>query len=133
MRLLRMNSDGTFSLIQFREHDTPSYAILSHTWRGELEATFQDVIGSTTTAETKKNNPNFDKLYFCGQQAREDRLQYFWVDTCCIDKTSSAELSEAINSMFSWYQRSSKCYVLLTDVSLHFANSDLDHIHSQLQ
>ncbi|OAQ58116.1 kinesin [Pochonia chlamydosporia 170] len=132
MRLLRMNSDGTFSLIQFREHDVPSYAILSHTWRGEHEPTFQDVIGSTT-AKTNENDPNFDKLYFCGKQAKKDRLQYFWVDTCCIDKTSSAELSEAINSMFSWYQRSSKCYVLLTDVSLHFANNDLDQIHSKLR
>jgi len=132
-----MNSDGTFSLIQFPEHDVPSYAALSHTWRGELECTYQDVIASTTTSsttnKTNENNQNFDKLYFCGEQAKKDKLQYFWVDTCCIDRTSSAELSEAINSMFSWYQRSSKCYVLLTDVSIHFGNNDLDHRDSQLR
>lgn len=134
MRLLRMNDDGTFSLTLFSEHDVPSYAILSHTWRGEVEITYQEVIGSA--AVTKKANeggPSFDKLYFCGEQAKKDKLQYFWVDTCCIDKTSSAELSEAINSMFNWYQRSSKCYVLLTDVSIHFENNDLNHRDSQLR
>ncbi|KAF2815300.1 uncharacterized protein BDZ99DRAFT_485673 [Mytilinidion resinicola] len=54
-------------------------------------------------------------------------------DACCIDKSSSAELSEAINSMFSWYRRSTKCYVLLTDVSVHLENNDLDHRDSQLR
>ncbi|KAK2594005.1 hypothetical protein QQS21_008267 [Conoideocrella luteorostrata] len=132
MRLLRMNSDGTFSLIQFHERDVPSYAILSHTWRGELEATFQDV--TLAADKTNENDPSFDKLYFCGQQAKKDKLQYFWVDTCCIDKSSSAELSEAINSMFGWYQRSNKCYVLLSDVSLHLANGDSDLVvNTQLQ
>lgn len=128
-----MNSDGTFSLIQFPKHDVPNYGVLSHTWRGELEVTFQDVLGTTTTTKTNENGLNFDKLYFCGEQAKKDRLQYFWVDTCCIDKTSSAELSEAINSMFNWYQRSSKCYALLTDVSIHFDNNDSDHRDSQLR
>jgi hypothetical protein len=42
-------------------------------------------------------------------------FEYVWVDTCCIDKTSSAELSEAINSMFSWYQKADVCYVYLSD------------------
>lgn len=64
MRLLRMNSDGTFGLIHFPEHDVPSYAVLSHTWQGELEVTFQDIIGSLTTNET---GSNLDKLYFCGE------------------------------------------------------------------
>ncbi|KAI0859350.1 hypothetical protein F4860DRAFT_270605 [Xylaria cubensis] len=132
MRLLRMNSDGTFSLIQFPEHDVPSYAVLSHTWRGDLECKFQDIIGSTTSIKTRED-VLFDKIHFCGEQAKKDKLQYFWVDTCCIDKTSSAELSEAINSMFNWYQRSAKCYVLLTDVSIQLGNSDLDYRDSQLR
>ncbi|KAI0690924.1 hypothetical protein C8T65DRAFT_745633 [Cerioporus squamosus] len=42
--------------------------------------------------------------------------QYIWIDSCCIDKTSSAELSEAINSMFTWYQNASVCYAFLADV-----------------
>jgi hypothetical protein len=53
--------------------------------------------------------------YACGQ-AQKDGYRYVWVDTCCIDKRSSAELSEAINSMFSWYQRAAVCYTYLDDV-----------------
>ena len=60
---------------------------------------------------------SFDKIRFCGEQARRDGLCYFWVDTCCIDKSSSAELAEAINSMFDWYQKAARCYVYLSDVS----------------
>ena len=44
-------------------------------------------------------------------------MKYFWVDTCCIDKSNSVELQEAINSMFRWYQNAAKCYVYLSDVS----------------
>ena len=67
------------------------------------------------------NWPGYNKIRFCGEQARRDDLQYFWVDTCCIDKSSSTELQEAINSMFRWYCKSAmrlKCYVYLVDVSL---------------
>ncbi|KAN0080705.1 hypothetical protein V8E54_003909, partial [Elaphomyces granulatus] len=46
----------------------------------------------------------YDKIRFCGEQARRDGWQYFWIDTCCIDKSSSTELQEAINSMFQWYR-----------------------------
>ena len=45
-------------------------------------------------------------------------MQYFWIDTCCINKADHAELSEAINSMFRWYQTATKCYVYLSDVSM---------------
>jgi hypothetical protein len=44
-------------------------------------------------------------------------LQYIWVDTCCIDKSSSAELLEAINSMFKWYQDAKVYYAYLADIS----------------
>lgn len=128
-----MNSDGTFNVIHFSEHDVPNYATLSHTWRSDHEVTFQDITDRATTAKPDKDEPSLDKLYFCGEQAKKDRLQYFWVDTCCIDKSSSAELSEGINSMFRWYQRSSKCYVLLADVSVHSENVDLDHRDDQLR
>jgi hypothetical protein len=58
------------------------------------------------------------KIRFCGKQAAKDGIQHFWVDTCCIDKSSSAELQEAINSMFHWYRNAAKCYVYLSDVSI---------------
>jgi hypothetical protein len=59
----------------------------------------------------------FKKIQFCAEQAATDGLHYFWVDTCCIDKSSSAEMTEAINSMFAWYRDSARCYVYLPDVS----------------
>lgn len=58
----------------------------------------------------------FRKIEFCAKQALEDGLEFIWVDTCCIDKSSSAELSEAINSMYQWYQDAAVCYTYLPDV-----------------
>lgn len=56
------------------------------------------------------------KIQFCAKQAAADGLQYFWVDTCCIDKKNAVELSAAINSMFRWYQNAARYYVYLSDV-----------------
>ena len=112
MRLLQYKDDGDFSLTEFFEGNIPKkYAILSHRW-GAKEVTFADL---------KNDNYNkmagFGKIQFCGEQARRDDLQYFWVDTCCIDKSNAVELQEAINSMFRWYRDATKCYVHLPDVS----------------
>jgi hypothetical protein len=113
MRLLKLNDDGSFSLINFPRHETPAYAILSHTWGNEKEeVTFNDMMNSTG-----KNKKGFQKLQFCGNQAKADNLQYFWVDTCCIDKSNNTELTTAINSMFRYYQNATKCYVYMLDVS----------------
>ena len=60
----------------------------------------------------------FSKLADSTRIAKEAGFEYIWIDTCCIDKSSSAELSEAINSMFKWYQNSSLCLAYLSDVSL---------------
>jgi hypothetical protein len=114
MRLLRLGEDGAFSLIEYVGRDIPPYAILSHTWGADHEeVTFKDLAESAA-----KTKAGYRKLTFCGKQAAKDRLQFFWVDTCCIDKSSSAELTEAINSMFEWYQKAAKCYVYLSDVSI---------------
>ena len=116
MRLLEHNSASEFSLTKnFVGDDIPRYAILSHTWGADTEeVTFEDLIDGTGTGK-----PGYDKIRFCGEQARRDGLQYSWVDTCCIDKSDSTELSEAINSMFRWYRNAAKCYVYLSDVSRH--------------
>jgi hypothetical protein len=81
--------------------------------------TFEDLQNGTGTKKAGSN-----KIRFCGEQARRDGLQYFWVDTCCINKSSSAELSEAINSMFCWYRESTKCYIYLLDVLRTAVNTD---------
>jgi len=112
MRFLQRNSVGDISLTKdFADGNIPRYAILSHTW-GEEEVNFKELMNGTG-----KTKLGYGKIRFCGDQAWLDGLQYFWIDTCCIDKSSSAELQEAINCMFRWYRNAAKCYVQLTDVS----------------
>jgi hypothetical protein len=65
---------------------------------------------------TGQGKAGYRKIQFCGERARRDGLQYFWVDICCIDKSNSTKLAKAINSMFRWYQNAAKCYVYLLDV-----------------
>jgi hypothetical protein len=114
MRLLELQPDGSFTLTKDYLIDIPEYAILSHTWGAEgEEITYQDLIGGDY-----KDKPGYEKLQFCGHQAAVDGIQYFWVDTCCIDKSNSTELYEAINSMFRWYRNAKKCYAFLPDISL---------------
>ena len=114
MRLLERNSTGELSLTEdFVGDNIPEYAILSHTWGADTEeVTFKDLIDGTG-----KDKSGYKKIYLCGEQAKRDGLQYLWVDTCCIDKSSSAVLSEAIISMFRWYHNAAKCYVYLPDIS----------------
>jgi hypothetical protein len=114
MRLLqRLPDDNGFNLVEYFEREIPPYAILSHTWGPDgNEVTFKDLMKGTG-----QSKPGYRKLSFCCGQAAQDGLDFFWVDTCCIDKSSSSELTEAINSMFRWYQNSGKCYVYLSDVS----------------
>jgi hypothetical protein len=91
----------------------PPYAILSHTWGADTEeVTFEDL-----TKGASKDKPGYEKIRFCGEQAKQDDLEYFWVDTCCINKADFTELSEAINSMFRWYRNATRCYVYLSDIS----------------
>lgn len=121
MRLLQY-SENRFSLSRrFLPDEIPKYAILSHRWgRDEDEVTYADIVSGV--GDTKAG---YKKLKFCAQQAERDNLQYMWVDTCCIDKTSSAELQESITSMFSWYRNSARCYVYLPTISAaDFASSD---------
>ena len=113
MRLLEHGSAGEFKLTEDLSDDKiPPYAILSHTWTTGEEVLFEEVKNGTG-----KGKSGYDKIRFCGEQARRDGLQYFWVDTCCIDKSNNTELSEAINSMFRWYREADRCYVYLSDVS----------------
>jgi len=69
------------------------------------------------TPEVARKKKGFTKIEGCAAVAKRSALDYIWVDTCCINKSSSAELSEAINSMFRWYQDSERCYAFLSDVT----------------
>jgi ankyrin repeat protein len=122
MRLLQRSNTGEFSLTEdfIGSKPIPPYAILSHTWENGEEVTFRDMMDGTG-----KDKTGYNKIRFCGEQADRDGYRYFWVDTCAIDKSSSAELQEAINSMFRWYRNAEKCYVYLSDV--HYDSSDVHY------
>ncbi|KAI4658993.1 uncharacterized protein J4E78_005416 [Alternaria triticimaculans] len=126
MRLLHLRSD-VLSLVEFLGKDIPRYGILSHTWASDLdEVSLRDINDGATLKDITDSidrKAGYTKIIFCAKQAAKDGLEYFWVDTCCIDKSSSAELSEAINSMFRWYQEAAKCYVYLSDVSIKDGHS----------
>ncbi|KAH7148459.1 heterokaryon incompatibility protein-domain-containing protein [Dactylonectria macrodidyma] len=91
----------------------PRYAILSHRW-GDAELLFQDA--ARDGWQHRISSPGATKVARACARAVEDKLDYIWIDTCCIDKGSSAELSEAINSMFLWYHEAVVCYAYLADV-----------------
>ncbi|KAI9150707.1 heterokaryon incompatibility protein-domain-containing protein [Paramyrothecium foliicola] len=110
MWLINVNSYELKSFLDLKKR--PQYAILSHTW-GEEEVSFQEI----KTLDQARLKNGFRKIIYCCQQAKKDGYSWAWVDTCCIDKTSSAELSESINSMFAWYSESSICYAFLEDVN----------------
>jgi hypothetical protein len=120
MRLLKLDSDGELSLTNDLIEDIPCYAILSHTWGADGdETTFQDLENGSG-----KDKAGYNKIRFCGERAKKDGLQYFWVDTCCINKANHTELSEAITSMCRWYREAAKCYAYLSDVSVgHDSNN----------
>jgi hypothetical protein len=121
MRLLEITPDRGLKLTKDLEEDElPPYTILSHTWGpDDEEVTFQD-LGEATG----KHKDGYRKLEFCAEQTRQDGQSHFWVDTCCIDKSNSVELQEAITSMFEWYQKAAICYVYLSDVSASKKSSD---------
>jgi hypothetical protein len=119
MRLLKQDEDGELTITSFHENELPPYAILSHTWGGDTdEVIFADLLESNNKAKHGyRKKPGYKKIRLCGKQAHRDELLYFWVDTCCIDKSDTAELSDSLRSMFRWYQKATKCYVYLADVS----------------
>ena len=120
MRLINVR---TQKLEDFTGRPTPKYAILSHTWSPQKYAiqshtwvTEEITFSEMQSQQPDKNKAGWKKIELSCDQARVDRYGYVWCDTCCIDKSSSAELSESINSMFRWYQEAEICYAFLEDV-----------------
>ncbi|KAN0110643.1 HET domain containing protein [Hyaloscypha variabilis] len=107
---MRLLNTFTMRLEEYFGSQIPSYSILSHCW-GTDEVTFQDI-----------NGPNWRrmrgaaKIEGASAVSRDYFLKYIWIDTCCIDKSSSSELSESINSMYRWYQGATQCFVYFEDV-----------------
>ncbi|KAF2425278.1 HET-domain-containing protein [Tothia fuscella] len=112
MRLLNAKD---FALTYFNDERTvPDYLILSHTWSDD-EVTMKDL--KRISREQLARRASYGKVAKCCDMALEMGLEWVWLDTLCIDQTSSAELSEAINSMYQWYRQSAVCYAYLSDVS----------------
>jgi hypothetical protein len=147
MRLLQRIDEDIYRLTKkFVDGATiPPYAILSHTWGADGdEVSFvdlspwekfspdetlfsgrdmlsgDDLLPSNDLLfrnDTYKSKIGYEKVRFCGEQAHKDGLSYFWIDTGCIDKYNETELVHAIKSMYRWYQKATKCYIYLSNVS----------------
>jgi hypothetical protein len=111
---MRLLNAETFTCADFNNEGTiPDYAILSHTW-GVDEVTFKDL--AELSREQLVSKRAWEKVAKCCTKAIQWDLEWVWIDTCCIDQSSSAELSEAINSMYQWYRKSAVCYAYLSGV-----------------
>ena len=115
---MRLVNTSTLELHEFVGSDIPKYAILSHTWE-DGEFLFHNMANRGA-----RHLPGFAKISKFCERARSESLEFAWIDTCCIDKSSSAELSEAINAMYEWYSSASACYVYLSDVSVLAQNDN---------
>jgi hypothetical protein len=113
---MRLINTTTYQIEEFCGNDIPPYAILSHTWEQD-EVNLQDFIRASKSTRRKKGYKKIMSTCKLAREAPGEGLKWAWVDTCCIDKTSSAELSEAINSMFQWYHNARVCYVWLWDLA----------------
>ena len=100
----------TKQLESFEGNRIPLYMILSHRWEEE-EVTFSDI-----KQGQGKHKKGYRKIDFTCKYTLEKGCEYCWIDTCCIDKSSSAELSEAINSMYNWYRNATNCCAYISDV-----------------
>ncbi|KAH6719878.1 heterokaryon incompatibility protein-domain-containing protein [Leptodontidium sp. MPI-SDFR-AT-0119] len=121
---MRLLNATTFEFEEFLG-PCPAYAILSHRWQDD-EVSLQDMNGDRATGKS-----GYSKIDMCCREAIKHDLQFTWIDTCCIDKASSAELTEAINSMYRWYQDARVCFVYLSDVEESEVDAqDLDALNT---
>lgn len=109
---MRLLDTDKLEVVLIREDVIPPYAILSHTWgNDEVLQNMQ----SLSVKDAPRSVPSLKRVIDAAKLAASDGYRWIWIDTCCIDKTSSAELSEAINSMYRWYESAGVCYVYLQD------------------
>lgn len=117
VRMLLLSS----MLLAFRGHPSPlnrmsTPTAMTKAYPGGDDDSFRALVPSALPHPLQLK-AGYAKITYACEQATRDGHRYLWVDTCCIDRSSSAEVSEAINSMFTWYQRAAVCYAYLEDVS----------------
>ncbi|KAE8441223.1 hypothetical protein EG329_005623 [Mollisiaceae sp. DMI_Dod_QoI] len=112
---MRLLNATTYTFREFRQRESrPRYAILSHRWFDE-EITYA-TLNFSELQDSDSRSPQIDKIRNTCRVAREEKLEWVWIDSCCINKDSSEELNRSINSMFKWYQEAEICYAYLSDV-----------------
>ena len=111
-------------VLEFRDDETTNYAILSHRWIDPTEVDYEEMVDLAKMDRQEQDEIRgrlgYKKIVDTCKRAKKDGYEWVWVDTCCIDKRSSAELSEAINSMYRWYANAKICYAYLHDVDGSF-------------
>ena len=116
----RKRVDHRAKVLEFGDDKATEYAILSHRWVGQ-EVDYDEMVElakmDRKARDEIRQRDGYRKILQSCEQAQRDRYEWLWVDTCCIDKRSSAELSEAINSMYRWYENAKVCYAYLHDVA----------------
>ncbi|KIM65930.1 hypothetical protein SCLCIDRAFT_61902, partial [Scleroderma citrinum Foug A] len=103
---------------EFADDEATEYAILSHRWIAQ-EVDYTKMVELAKMNEERdeiRQRDGYRKILQSCEQAQKDGYEWLWVNTCCIDKRSSSELFEAINSMYRWYENAKVCYVYLHDV-----------------
>ncbi|KAF1948552.1 HET-domain-containing protein [Byssothecium circinans] len=129
MRLIHIQGDAwsdeplSIGLISIMGANIPPYMILSYSWRDD-EVLYADIVHPN--ASVPRSRAGYDKLEASCRLALQMGYQYAWIDTCCIDKSSSAELSEAINSMYRYYAESHTCFAYLDDVNVSPKEGELE-------
>ncbi|KAI6133859.1 heterokaryon incompatibility protein-domain-containing protein [Pisolithus croceorrhizus] len=115
---IQEGAEWEIEILKDHDDETTSYAILSHRWGTEVS--YEQMTGLMDLPERKrvevKQRDGYQKIIKSCELAMKEGYAWLWIDTCCIDKRSSAELSEAINSMYRWYRNSRVCYTYLHDV-----------------
>ena len=121
-RLLHLGrrAERRTKVLEFHDDETTNYAILSHRWIDPTEVDHEEMADLAKMDRQEQDEIRgrlgYKKIVDTCKQAKKSGYEWVWVDTCCIDKRSSAELSEAINSMYRWYANAKICYAYLHDV-----------------
>lgn len=121
---MRLLNTETYLLLDHSVGQVPPFAILSHRW-GDDEVSYRDYVKRRVT-----QGNGFQKIIgFCDfAKSQPEAHQWVWVDSCCIDKRSSSELTEAINSMYTWYKNATVCYAYMKDFRVD-KNRKRDRLH----
>ncbi|KAI1740014.1 hypothetical protein F4680DRAFT_130831 [Xylaria scruposa] len=127
MSCMRVLDTTTFELQEaayIEDFEKDGYAILSHCWISNPEIVYQALpkhIEELRYGKRPLSSPAVDKIHGACETARKEGYKWMWIDTCCIDKSSTQELRESINSMLKWYKDARLCVTYLFDVK---KNSD---------